>query len=141
MTTASSPTIEARGSAGGAAVLELAAVSRVHGRGATAVHALSEVSLAVAPGEMVAVMGPSGSGKSLAGGLDRPEAGSVVVVTADAFTWLRTSRERFDVVVADFPDPDDAATAKVYSQEFYDGLRRRALAPGSSCRPAAVLRP
>ncbi|MDQ3723085.1 MAG: polyamine aminopropyltransferase, partial [Actinomycetota bacterium] len=54
----------------------------------------------------------------------------VEVVTADAFTWLRGSRERFDVVVADFPDPDDAATAKVYSQEFYDGLRRRALAPG-----------
>ena len=54
----------------------------------------------------------------------------VQVVTADAFTWLRTSRERFDVVVADFPDPDDAATAKLYSQELYDGLRRRALAPG-----------
>ena len=39
-------------------------------------------------------------------------------------------QERFDVVIADFPDPDDAATAKLYSQEFYDGLRRRALAPG-----------
>jgi spermidine synthase len=52
------------------------------------------------------------------------------VVTADAFTWLRSARERFDVIVADFPDPDDAATAKVYSQEFYDGVRRRVLAPG-----------
>jgi spermidine synthase len=54
----------------------------------------------------------------------------VEVVNADAFRWLRGSRERFDVIVADFPDPDDAATAKVYSQELYDGLRRRALAPG-----------
>ena len=54
----------------------------------------------------------------------------VDVVNADAFRWLRAARERFDVVIADFPDPDDAATAKVYSQEFYDGLRRRVLAPG-----------
>jgi spermidine synthase len=54
----------------------------------------------------------------------------VQVVNADAFRWLRGDSERFDVVIADFPDPDDAATAKVYSQEFYDGLRRRALAPG-----------
>ncbi|MEY2441599.1 MAG: spermidine synthase [bacterium] len=54
----------------------------------------------------------------------------VQVVNADAFRWLRSEREQFDVIVADFPDPDDAATAKVYSQELYDGLRRRALAPG-----------
>ncbi len=54
----------------------------------------------------------------------------VQVVSADAFGWLRGVRERFDVIVADFPDPDDAGTAKLYSQEFYDGLRRRALAPG-----------
>jgi spermidine synthase len=54
----------------------------------------------------------------------------VEVVAADAFRWLRTARERFDVVIADFPDPDDAGAAKLYSQELYDGLRRRALAPG-----------
>jgi spermidine synthase len=62
-----------------------------------------------------------------AGSLHDPR---VQVVTADAFTWLRSAQERFDVVVADFPDPDDAATAKLYSLEMYDGLRRRALAPG-----------
>ena len=32
------------------------------------------------------------------------------------------------MVVADFPDPDDAGTAKLYSAEFYAGLRTRALA-------------
>ena len=54
----------------------------------------------------------------------------VRVVSEDAFSWLRDARERFDVIVADFPDPDDAATAKLYSQEIYEGLRRRVLAPG-----------
>ncbi|HEU5471959.1 MAG TPA: ABC transporter ATP-binding protein [Actinophytocola sp.] len=68
-------------------VLELRDVHRVHGSGETAVHALRGITLAVEPGELVAVMGPSGSGKStllnLAGGLDRPSQGSVHVDGVD----------------------------------------------------------
>ncbi|WVM98920.1 ABC transporter ATP-binding protein [Terrabacter sp. C0L_2] len=49
--------------------------------------ALSHASLTVARGELVAVMGPSGSGKSsllnLAGGLDRATSGRVVVEGVD----------------------------------------------------------
>jgi putative ABC transport system ATP-binding protein len=64
-------------------VLQLRGVSRVHGDGDTAVHALIDIDLAVRAGELVAVMGPSGSGKStllsLAGGLDEPTSGEVLV--------------------------------------------------------------
>ena len=64
-------------------VLELRAASRTHGSGATLVEALVDVDLSVSPGELVAVMGPSGSGKSslllLAGGLDTVTSGEVLV--------------------------------------------------------------
>ncbi|WP_168700939.1 polyamine aminopropyltransferase [Gordonia paraffinivorans] len=45
------------------------------------------------------------------------------IVTADAFGWLRHTDRRFDVIVVDMPDPDDTATAKLYSTEFYAMVR------------------
>jgi putative ABC transport system ATP-binding protein len=79
-------------------VLHLAGVTRIHGEGATEVHALRSVSFAAHAGELVAVMGPSGSGKStlltLAGGLDQPTAGTVHVEGADLATLGGAGRAR-----------------------------------------------
>ncbi|OKK03499.1 spermidine synthase [Streptomyces sp. CB03234] len=48
----------------------------------------------------------------------------VTVVHADAFTWLRDATRRYDAVLIDFPDPDTASLAKLYSVEFYHLLGR-----------------
>ncbi|HLN04637.1 MAG TPA: ABC transporter ATP-binding protein [Acidimicrobiales bacterium] len=63
--------------------LELRNVSKSYGAGSTLVHALVDVSLAVDRGSLVAVMGPSGSGKSslltIAGSLEEPTGGDVLI--------------------------------------------------------------
>ncbi|MEA5155044.1 ABC transporter ATP-binding protein [Raineyella sp.] len=62
-------------------------LTKVYGVADSEVRALDGVSIAVAPGEFVAVMGPSGCGKStllnLLGGLDSPTSGRVEVDGAD----------------------------------------------------------
>ena len=66
--------------AGGAAV-QLTQVSKVYGQGRSSLLALDKVSLTVAPGEFVCLIGASGCGKStmlsLVAGLDTPTAGQV----------------------------------------------------------------
>jgi NitT/TauT family transport system ATP-binding protein len=63
--------------------VSLSGVTKVHGRGSGAVLALDGLSLDVAPGEFVCLVGASGCGKStllsLVAGLDRPTSGSIEV--------------------------------------------------------------
>lgn len=85
---------------GTASAVSIRDVSKVFGRGPAAVHALDRVSLEVAPGEFVCLLGASGCGKStllnLVAGLDLPTVGSVEVPGRTAlmfqeaalFPWL-----------------------------------------------------
>ncbi|WP_394793025.1 polyamine aminopropyltransferase [Armatimonas sp.] len=60
------------------------------------------------------------------GALDDPR---VALIHEDAFTYLNRSGALHSVIIADLPDPNSEALAKLYSREFYRMIRRR-LAPG-----------
>ena len=104
MTTTDTTTPAGRGDTGPAArVVEL---TKVYGKGETAVRALDGVSLDIARGEFTAIMGPSGSGKSTlmhcAAGLDSVTSGEVYIGDVDitrlkdkALTTLRRDRVGF----------------------------------------------
>ena len=47
----------------------------------------------------------------------------VTVRYGDAFKLVPQLEAAFDVIIADFPDPDEVAIAKLYSQGFYQQLR------------------
>ncbi len=64
-------------------IIELRSVDKYYRTGKMEYHALHEVDLDVAEGEMTAILGPSGCGKStmlnMITGIDRPDSGSVTV--------------------------------------------------------------
>jgi len=66
------------------AAVALNGVTKVHGRGSAAVLALDGLTMDVAPGEFVCLVGASGCGKStllsLVAGLDQPTSGQIEVI-------------------------------------------------------------
>lgn len=69
--------------------LQIKNLTKVYGKGDTAVKALNDVTFSVEKGEFVAIIGPSGSGKStllhLLGGVDRPSSGKILVDNTDIY--------------------------------------------------------
>ena len=79
-------------------MLEMTEVSKTYGTGTARVSALRQVNLSVRRGELVAVMGPSGSGKSslltIAGSLEEPTGGQVLVNSIDLSRMSRNSQAK-----------------------------------------------
>jgi putative ABC transport system ATP-binding protein len=116
-------------------VLELEQVGKVY-PGSPPVRALDRVSLAVAAGELTAIVGPSGSGKStllhLMGTLDKPTAGTVRVTGLDVAAMtdrelaaLRARRVGF-VFQQFFLAEHQTVLGNVADGLLYAGIRRSA---------------
>ena len=54
----------------------------------------------------------------------------VTVVNTDAFAWLQSHEQLFDVIVVDFPDPSNFSLGKLYTTSFYALIDRHLAASG-----------
>lgn len=47
----------------------------------------------------------------------------LTLVHQDAFTWLKQSKQKFDFILMDFPDPTNYSVGKLYTTTFFQLLR------------------
>ncbi len=47
------------------------------------------------------------------------------VLNEDAMAWIASTDEKFDVVIVDFPDPNNFSLGKLYTTRFYNLLKAR----------------
>ncbi|MEL1252895.1 polyamine aminopropyltransferase [Flavobacterium sp. DGU38] len=47
----------------------------------------------------------------------------VTVINTDAYIWAKSCKEKFDVVIIDFPDPSNYSLGKLYSLNFYQTIK------------------
>ncbi len=70
-------------------ILSVSHLTKIYGEGEQRTRALDDVSLSIAEGDFVAIIGASGSGKStllhLMGGVDRPTSGTVLMNGQDVY--------------------------------------------------------
>src|SRR3990172_1947356 len=52
------------------------------------------------------------------------------IVNRDAFLWIEESREYFDFILIDFPDPSNYSLGKLYTSAFYRMLEKHLSANG-----------
>lgn len=60
----------------------------------------------------------------------------VEIINADAFNWLLTAQDFFDVILTDFPDPKTVEISRLFSVEFYEMCRRQLRPHGVICSQA-----
>lgn len=74
-------------------------LNKIYGKEHTAVHAVNNVNISIREGEFVAIVGPSGGGKSsllhLLGGLDSPSSGEVFIKGTNLYSMGHDERAIF----------------------------------------------
>lgn len=56
----------------------------------------------------------------------------VDVIHMDAFEFLETNKEWYDVIIVDLPDPNNESLNKLYTKEFYSLIRNHLLPGGAT---------
>ena len=46
------------------------------------------------------------------------------IVNTDAFIWVKENKDKFDVIIIDFPDPSNYSLGKLYTNNFYRSLNQ-----------------